>query len=139
MSALNVYLSLEKQILKDIAAGNLQAPNCAGGQSRESRRSMVSPNAMPAGSFGQPRGTQRYTTIVRTDEDALTRAIIAAASQYGRYGYRRINSLLIEASWRVGWLAAIACSGSCVSLYPIGQKYPSGHRENTCFLETGPR
>jgi putative transposase len=45
---------------------------------------------------GQPRGTQRYTTIVRADEDALTQAIIALASQYGRYGYRRIKSLLGE-------------------------------------------
>ena len=51
---------------------------------------------------GQPRGTQRYTTIVRADEDALTQAIIALASQYGRYGYRRIKSLLDEAGWNVG-------------------------------------
>jgi putative transposase len=50
----------------------------------------------------QPRGTQRYTTIVRADEDALTQAIIALASQYGRYGYRRIKSLLDEAGWNVG-------------------------------------
>jgi hypothetical protein len=26
------------------------------------------------------------------DEDALTRAIIALASEYGRYGYRRITA-----------------------------------------------
>jgi predicted alpha/beta hydrolase len=51
---------------------------------------------------GQPRGTQRYCTIVRADEDALTRAIIALASQYGRYGYRRIKSLLDDAGWHVG-------------------------------------
>lgn len=51
---------------------------------------------------GQYRGTQRYTSIVRADEDALTRAIISLASQYGRYGYRRITSLLVEAGWRVG-------------------------------------
>jgi len=51
---------------------------------------------------GQPRGTQRYSTIVRADEDALTQAIIALASQYGRYGYRRIQSLLNDAEWNVG-------------------------------------
>jgi transposase InsO family protein len=51
---------------------------------------------------GQPRGTQRYTTIVRADEDALTRAIIALASQYGRYGFRRIKSLLDQGGWNVG-------------------------------------
>jgi hypothetical protein len=31
------------------------------------------------------------------DEDALTADIIALASQYGRYGYRRITPLLREA------------------------------------------
>ena len=36
------------------------------------------------------------------DEDALTRAIIALASQYGRYGYRRITALLQGAGWQVG-------------------------------------
>ena len=51
---------------------------------------------------GQPRGTQRYTTIVHADEDALTQAIIALASEYGRYGYRRITWLLKDAEWTVG-------------------------------------
>ena len=32
----------------------------------------------------------------------LTRAIISLASQYGRYGYRRITSLLVDAGWQVG-------------------------------------
>jgi transposase InsO family protein len=36
------------------------------------------------------------------DEDALTRAIIALASEYGRYGYRRITALLQGAGWQVG-------------------------------------
>jgi putative transposase len=50
----------------------------------------------------QWRGTQRYQPTVGNDEDALTRAIIALASEYGRYGYRRITALLREAGWRVG-------------------------------------
>jgi transposase/transposase InsO family protein len=50
----------------------------------------------------QPRGTQRYQPTQRNDEDALTRAIIALASQYGRYGYRRITIELQEAGWQVG-------------------------------------
>ena len=50
----------------------------------------------------QPRGTQRYQATQRNDEDALTRAIIALASQYGRYGYRRITIKLREAGWQVG-------------------------------------
>jgi putative transposase len=36
------------------------------------------------------------------DEDALTQAIIALASEYGRYGYRRITVKLQEAGWQVG-------------------------------------
>jgi putative transposase len=39
---------------------------------------------------------------VRADEDALTRAIVSLASQYGRYGYRRITSLLAASGWHVG-------------------------------------
>src|SRR5271155_3752936 len=50
----------------------------------------------------QPRGTQRYQPTQREDEDALTRAIIELASEYGRYGYRRITALLQRAGWRVG-------------------------------------
>jgi putative transposase len=48
----------------------------------------------------QPRGTQRYRAIRREDEDALTQAIVQLASQYGRYGYRRIMALLKRAGWR---------------------------------------
>ena len=32
----------------------------------------------------------------------LTQAIILLASQYGRYGYRRITALLQRAGWHVG-------------------------------------
>jgi transposase InsO family protein len=38
----------------------------------------------------------------RTDEDALTGDIIALASEYGRYGYRRITALLQARGWPVG-------------------------------------
>jgi putative transposase len=50
----------------------------------------------------QPRGTQRYQPTQRSDEDELTKAIIILASEYGRYGYRRITALLKEAGWHVG-------------------------------------
>ncbi len=48
----------------------------------------------------------------REDEDALTRAIIQLASQYGRYGYRRITALLRNA--RLGGRQETGCSGSGV-------------------------
>ncbi|ACL62515.1 hypothetical protein Mnod_8384 (plasmid) [Methylobacterium nodulans ORS 2060] len=51
---------------------------------------------------GQHRGTHRYVPTVPADEDALTCAIIALASEYGRYGYRRVTALLQAAGWQVG-------------------------------------
>ena len=49
----------------------------------------------------QPRSTQRREAIKRDDEDALTQAIIRLASEYGRYGYRRITALLQAEGWEV--------------------------------------
>lgn len=51
--------------------------------------------------IGQPRSTQRRQGIKRSDEDALTKEIIELASEYGRYGYRRITALLREKGWHV--------------------------------------
>jgi hypothetical protein len=39
--------------------------------------------------LGQHRSTQRKAPRGRADEAALTADIIALATQYGRYGYRR--------------------------------------------------
>ena len=50
----------------------------------------------------QPRGTQRYQLTQREDEESLTDAIVEFASQYGRYGYRRITALLKRDGWQVG-------------------------------------
>jgi putative transposase len=50
----------------------------------------------------QWRGTQRYASIQRNDEDVLTRAIVTLATKYGRYGYRRITALLRSGGWQVG-------------------------------------
>ena len=50
--------------------------------------------------FDQHRTTQRYDKKIKDDEEQLTLDIIKFASEYGRYGYRRILILL----WRVGWI-----------------------------------
>jgi len=52
--------------------------------------------------LGQCRSTQRYTPTARVDEDALAAAIVALASHYGRYGYRRVTALLNQAGFKVG-------------------------------------
>jgi putative transposase len=51
--------------------------------------------------LGQHRSTQRKIPKLPEDEVALTADIIALATQYGRYGYRRITALLREAGWLV--------------------------------------
>jgi hypothetical protein len=51
--------------------------------------------------LGQHRATQRHAGRSRPDTEPLRRAIIALATQYGRYGYRRITALLRQAGWVV--------------------------------------
>ena len=51
--------------------------------------------------LGQPRSTHRRKRAVPDDEEALTAAIIRLASQYGRYGYRRITAMLRAEGWIV--------------------------------------
>jgi transposase InsO family protein len=51
--------------------------------------------------LGQYRSTQRHVALVKSDEDALTTAIVGLAVQYGRYGYKRVAGLLREGGWRV--------------------------------------
>jgi hypothetical protein len=63
----------------------------------------------PCWLLGQWRRTQRYAAIPKIDEEALTEAIVALASEYGRYGYRRISSQ--EVLGRTA--TAKASTGSC--------------------------
>ena len=51
--------------------------------------------------IGQHRSTQRLRPVERDDEAALTAGIVTLASEYGRYGYRRITALLREQGWDV--------------------------------------
>tara|TARA_B100000508_G_scaffold103182_1_gene81563 strand:+ start:418 stop:1239 length:822 start_codon:yes stop_codon:yes gene_type:complete len=51
--------------------------------------------------FAQHRTTQRYQKKKKSDEDSLTSRIIALASEYGRYGYRRVTALLRDEGWNV--------------------------------------
>ena len=49
----------------------------------------------------QPRSTQRYKKEVPDDEEILREKVIEMASQYGRYGYRRVTALLRNQGWIV--------------------------------------
>lgn len=90
--------------------------------------------------IGQPRSTQRRAPQVPDDEPALVARMIDLASEYGRYGYRRITALLqaegfgvnhkrIERLWRREGLKVPKKQpkrgrlwfndGSCVRLRPL--------------------
>jgi transposase InsO family protein len=51
--------------------------------------------------IGQPRTTQRYSSHTPEDEERLVALIIGLATQYGRYGYRRITAMLEYFGWQV--------------------------------------
>ncbi|MCH8267996.1 MAG: IS3 family transposase [Acidobacteria bacterium] len=95
-------LSLEKQVLREVAPGKLLSPKrrCCAVERAEQGYGMSERHACRL--LGQWRGTQRYEPMHRLDEDELTQAIIALAANYGRYGYRRITALLRRAGWQVG-------------------------------------
>jgi putative transposase len=49
----------------------------------------------------QPRSTQRPCRQVPSDEPRLQRRIVELATEYGRYGYRRVTALLRREGWQV--------------------------------------
>ena len=49
----------------------------------------------------QPRSTHRHRQRVLDDEPRFVARLIELATQYGRYGYRRITALLQGEGWRV--------------------------------------
>jgi HTH-like domain len=51
--------------------------------------------------LGQRRPSQRYVRPAPADEAALTAAIVALASEFGRYRYRRVSALLNRDGWLV--------------------------------------
>ncbi|MGC9420801.1 MAG: IS3 family transposase [Rhodovulum sp.] len=94
-------LTLEKLILREAAFGKLLSPARRRACIDHVRQKFQVSERFACRVLGQHRSTQRKVPRGRADEDALTADIIALASQYGRYGYRRITALLREAGWAV--------------------------------------
>ncbi|UIJ70528.1 IS3 family transposase [Aurantimonas sp. HBX-1] len=94
-------LTLEKLILREAAFGKLVSP--------ARRRCCIDHTIAKFGVserlacrvLGQHRSTQRKAPKGRADDAALTAAIVALATRYGRYGYRRIAAMLESAGWVV--------------------------------------
>lgn len=49
----------------------------------------------------QARATQQYRPVEKADEEALVKDMVRLATQYGRYGYRRIAAMLRRDGWDV--------------------------------------
>ena len=64
-------------------------------------RGCTSRNAGPAAPWARHARRERHQVQLRSDEDALTAAIVALAGRFGRYGYKRITGLLQMAGWTV--------------------------------------
>ena len=66
-----------------------------------SRRSLAFPNAGLAVFSASTAPRSGVKLKKADDEDALTAAIVALASQFGRYGYKRITAMLRHQGWHV--------------------------------------
>ena len=94
--------------------------------------------------LGQHRSIQRYKKLLRSNEAILIIDIVRLASQYGRYGYRRITALLkaegcqvnhkrVEKIWRQEGLKVPSKQpkrsrlylndGSCIRLRPCWENH----------------
>jgi putative transposase len=51
--------------------------------------------------LGQPKGTQRHEIKVPDEEALLVKDMTRLATEYGRYGYRRITAMLHREGWLV--------------------------------------
>lgn len=52
--------------------------------------------------IGHSRRTQRYKPKSNPQKEILREAVVALASEYGRYGYRTVTDLLKNEGWKIG-------------------------------------
>jgi len=52
--------------------------------------------------IGQSRTTQRYKPRINELKEQIRGEVISLASQYGRYGYRTVTSMLQNVGWKIG-------------------------------------
>ena len=77
--------------------------------------------------LGQVRRTQRYASIMSDDETVLVAHVVSLATEYGRYGYRRITALLRADGWPVNHkrveLARTGCANAVYRAWqPLGER-----------------
>ncbi|NIM90213.1 MAG: IS3 family transposase [Candidatus Aminicenantes bacterium] len=94
-------LSLDNAILKEASPGKLLSPAKKSRAVSHVCKVLAVSERKACQVLGQPRSTQRHVRKIPEDEDRLVERVIALASQYDRYGYRRITALLKHEGWHV--------------------------------------
>ncbi|WP_339113243.1 IS3 family transposase [Thioclava sp. GXIMD2076] len=90
-------LTLDKLILTEAAPGKLLSPSRRRQCIDHIRQELGISERRACRALGQHRSTQRKIPVGRQDEALLTADITELARQYGRYGYRQITGLLVQA------------------------------------------
>ncbi|MEJ2598647.1 MAG: IS3 family transposase [Anaerolineales bacterium] len=94
-------LSLDNAILKEGALKKVISPDRRRAAVDQAMEALQVSERRACRVIGQPRATQRYPKKVGEDEEMLREQIVSLASQYGRYGYRRITAMLRNEGWSV--------------------------------------
>ncbi|MFH1625714.1 MAG: IS3 family transposase [Pseudomonadota bacterium] len=94
-------LSLDNAILKEAAGGKLLSPSKRRKIVIQVQEKLGISQRRACTVLGQVRKTQRYLLCITDEEVRLVERIIALATQYGRYGYRRITAMLKQEGWQV--------------------------------------
>ncbi|MES0447947.1 MAG: IS3 family transposase [Desulfobacterales bacterium] len=87
-------LSIDISILKEVAGGKLLSPSKRRQAILFVQRKLGISERRACTVLGQARKTQRRTPGITDEEEQLRARIVELATQYGRYGYRRITALL---------------------------------------------
>jgi len=93
--------ALDNTILKEVGLGKILSPPRRREAVQHVQHRLRVSERRACRVLGQWRATQRHQALVRDDEPRLVTRLIALASEYGRYGCRRVTALLRREGWRV--------------------------------------
>ncbi|MEW5797869.1 MAG: IS3 family transposase [Bacteroidota bacterium] len=93
--------TIDISILKEAAPGKLLSPAKKRRAVREIQEETGHSERRVCKVLEQPRSTQRLDHIVSDLDAQITKRIVSLATDYGRYGYRRITAMLRNEGWRV--------------------------------------
>ncbi|NIV26486.1 MAG: IS3 family transposase [Gammaproteobacteria bacterium] len=94
-------LSLDNAIIKEVLSKKVISPDRKRQAVKEVIAAMDVSERRACRVLGQARSTQRYPKVVPGDEELLRSKVVELASEYGRYGYRRVTALLRNQGWIV--------------------------------------